>query len=250
MTGRYASVPDGSAPAIGNGSNPAAGACPTGLFDTALAGTRCRLDLGGVSADRLRTRRWRAAAARSDRWLLDGCAGPTVDLGCGPGRLLTALIERGVPALGVDTSALAVRMCTRRGAVALRRDVFDTLPGEGRWHHALLVDGNVGIGGNPVALLRRTRLLIDPTGSVLVELSGERGLWRGPARVLGPDGAGAWFPWATVGAAAIGDVAGEAGLRLCRIHRRRRVFAELRPAGGSGSDLAAGRPANRNRPGH
>ena len=42
----------------------------------------------------------------------------------------------------------------RRGGAALRRDVFAPLPGEGRWYTALLADGNVGIGGDPVALLQ------------------------------------------------------------------------------------------------
>jgi len=173
-------------------------------------------------------RRWHAQPCRSDGWLLDGCRGPTVDLGCGPGRLIAALIERGVPALGVDTSAIAVRLCMRRGAVALRRNVFEELPGEGRWHHALLADGNVGIGGDPVALLRRARRLLAPSGTVLVELANRRGLWRGPARVVGPDGtAGAWFPWAEVGVNVIGDVAAAAGLRPIRTRRRRRAFAEL-----------------------
>jgi SAM-dependent methyltransferase len=176
-------------------------------------------------------RRWRADACRSDRWLLDGCQGPTVDLGCGPGRLVSALIERGVPALGVDSSALAVRLCAGRGAVALHRDLFEALPGEGRWHHALLADGNVGIGGDPVALLSRVRRLLDPRGTVLVELAREPGLWRGPARLVDPTGvAGTWFPWASVGADAIADVAESARLRVRRVRQRRRIFAELRPA--------------------
>ena len=44
-----------------------------------------------------------------------------------------------------------------RGVAALLRDVFDPVPGEGRWETALLADGNIGIGGDPVALLERVR---------------------------------------------------------------------------------------------
>ena len=44
-----------------------------------------------------------------------------------------------------------------RGVTGPARDVFDPLPGEGRWETALLADGNIGIGGDPVALLRRLR---------------------------------------------------------------------------------------------
>jgi len=201
-------------------------------FDLGLSGRPCRLDRVGARPSTLHVRRWRADAGRSDRWLLDGCQGPTVDLGCGPGRLVSALIERGVPALGVDSSELAVRLCGARGGVALHRNLFDVLPGEGRWRHVLLADGNVGIGGDPITLLCRVRRLLDPRGTALVELAGERGLWRGPARLVGPGGsAGTWFPWATVGTDVIAGVAEAAGLRLSRLRRRRRVFAELRPIG-------------------
>jgi SAM-dependent methyltransferase len=199
-------------------------------FDIGLAGLGCRLEREGASATPLDTRRWQADADRSDRWMLDACSGPTVDLGCGPGRLVAALTERGVPALGVDNSARAIAQCSRRGALVLHRDVFDTLPGEGRWHHALLADGNLGIGGDPVALLRRALRLVRPDGSVLVELSArEPGLWRGTARITGPNGShGRSFPWAVVGIGAIAEVAEEAGLRPLRLVRRQRAFAELR----------------------
>lgn len=200
-------------------------------FGLGLAGRRCELDRAGAGRTPVPVRRWRADAAGTDRWLLDACHGPTVDLGCGPGRLVGALTERGVPALGVDTSELAVRLSAGRGAVVLRRDLFDALPGEGRWHHALLADGNVGIGGDPVALLGRVRRLLGPSGSALVELDRERGLWRGRARLVGHDGhEGGWFPWALVGADVIAEVASAAGLWVHRIHktrRQQRVFAEL-----------------------
>ena len=52
---------------------------------------------------------------------------------------------------------------------ALRRSVFDELPGEGRWPTVLLIDGNIGIGGDPVRLLRRVRELVAPGGTVVVE---------------------------------------------------------------------------------
>ncbi len=49
--------------------------------------------------------------------------------------------------------------------------MFAPLPGEGRWGTALLADGNIGIGGDPVALLRRLREVLDPRGRIVVELA-------------------------------------------------------------------------------
>ena len=73
--------------------------------------------------------------------------------------------------LGVDVVREAVDQTVARGVVALRRDVFDRLPGEGRWETALLADGNVGIGGDPVALLLRAGELVAADGRVVVELA-------------------------------------------------------------------------------
>lgn len=176
--------------------------------------------------------RWHGSAGGDDHWMLDRCTGPTVDLGCGPGRLATALLHRGVYALGVDCSGRAVRECLRRGGFVLRSDVFDPLPREGRWQQVLLADGNIGIGGDPVALLRRCVGLLRLGGSVLVEA--ERpgtGCWQGLARVQHRDNAtstGPWFQWATVSLDELGRFAKRAGLQICARHVGRRCFAELR----------------------
>ena len=149
-------------------------------FDPALAGASARLVRDdGVELD-LAVRRWRRSADGQDRWLLDRCTGPVIDLGCGPGRLVSALGERGVPALGVDLSAVAQRLCRRRRTPMVRRDVFGPLPGEGTWGQVLLADGNIGIGGDPLRLLHRAAQLLRPGGSVLVETDTAPDLlWRG-----------------------------------------------------------------------
>ena len=105
-----------------------------------------------------------------DKAVLDRCLGPTLDLGCGPGRLVAELAGRGVPALGVDVAPFALLLSRANGATALRRSIFDRLPGAGRWPHALLMDGNIGIGGDPGALLERLRTLMRPgSGELIVE---------------------------------------------------------------------------------
>ena len=108
--------------------------------------------------------RWADPADARDRALLRRCGGPVLDIGCGPGRMSEHLAHQGVAVLGIDVVPEAVAQTRARGASALHRDVFDRLPGEGRWTCALLADGNIGIGGDPVALLRRVAHLLRPGG--------------------------------------------------------------------------------------
>jgi SAM-dependent methyltransferase len=173
--------------------------------------------------------RWHREPDRADRWLLSRCRGATIDLGCGPGRFVKALVDRGLVALGVDTSTRAIQHCADRGAPVVRRDLFGPLPGEGDWHHVLLADGNIGIGGDPLVLLRRAAALLRTGGSVLIETSAPRtGLWHGGGRLCEGTATGPWFPWAVVGLNAMSLLAGSAGLRLVATHRaRHRYFAEL-----------------------
>lgn len=206
----------------------------TSVFDPALAGRAAQLvgDDGRILP--VSPQRWLAPADGEDAWLLNRCTGPTVDVGCGPGRLVAELAGRGVPALGVDCSPLAVRQCHSRGAAVLHRDVFATLPGEGRWHHVLLADGNIGIGGDPLRLLRRCAGLLRPGGTMLVEAGQPgAGLWRGVARlqVIG-SAAGPWFPWAVAELAALAALAALAGFQIGDRHRAGRCFLELRYVSG------------------
>lgn len=157
--------------------------------------------------------RWHGEARSEDLGVLVRSLPPVVDLGCGPGRLVVALGERGVPALGVDAAPHAVATARSRGAMVLERSVFDRLPGAGRWGSVLLLDGNIGIGGDPVTLLARARALLRRGGRVLVEIdppgTGTRTL---EARLERAGVAGPTFPWAVVDAAGLPSLAARAGL--------------------------------------
>ncbi len=159
---------------------------------------------------------WCRAELAGDESLLARCSGPTLDIGCGPGRLVAALDARGCPALGIDVSAAAVRLARARGVTALHRDVFDPLPGHGRWRRLLLADGNIGIGGDPHRLLRRCGDLLASDGRLLAELGppGSRS-WSGTATVR-HDGKAPGVPlrWAVVAAHDLPALAAAAGLRI------------------------------------
>ena len=205
-------------------------------FDTIFDAETCWLEMDSGPLERLLPGRWKAEPGPADELILGRCRGSTLDVGCGPGRMTRALVRQGRVALGVDISPEAVRMTLSRGGRAVRGNVFDPVPDEGHWQHVLLTDGNLGIGGNPVALLRRASELIPATGTIVVETYPPGvGLCAGPARI----GDGAWFPWARVGVDALQDLAEAARLRVrWRAYHGQRWLAEL-VRGGAGSEVPA-----------
>ncbi|MCX4817881.1 class I SAM-dependent methyltransferase [Streptomyces sp. NBC_01239] len=162
----------------------------------------------------LEVERWCAEADAADLEVLGRCEGAVLDVGCGPGRLVAALAARGRRALGVDVSEAAVAHTVRLGGQALRRSVFQPLPGEGRWDTALLIDGNVGIGGNPHALLRRVSQLLAADGLLIAETAPVDVDERVQVHVADGRGAsGSAFPWARLGTPALLRHARRAGWR-------------------------------------
>lgn len=159
---------------------------------------------------------WSSAPDWVDRELfIDPCDDATIDVGCGPGRLVAELAARRIPAMGIDVSSEAVRQTRVRGALALRRDVFGVIPGQGRWAYALLADGNLGIGGDPVRLLRRLREVLTPDGMVIVEVAAPgTGFVRERRRLRVEGRLSAYFEWAVVGLDAIDEVAELARMRV------------------------------------
>ncbi|MEV4678506.1 methyltransferase domain-containing protein [Actinomadura sp. NPDC049382] len=179
------------------------------LYEEALRG-RAPVEIEHADGRRrpLPVQDWLAAARPGDAGLLARCRGAVLDVGSGPGRLTVALARRGVPVLGIDVAPAAVALTVAAGAPALCRDVFGRVPGTGRWGTVLLADGNIGIGGDPAALLRRVLALPAPGGRVLVEVDPPgAGSRIEPVRLRSEYTVGEWFTWARVSADAAGDLA-------------------------------------------
>ncbi|MCV7230338.1 methyltransferase domain-containing protein [Mycolicibacterium komossense] len=205
------------------------------LYERALTGERCSLRHRDGSVQRLPVHSWlggRWADTVFDDALVGMCSGPTIDLGCGPGRLVASLVHRGVPALGVDLSPTAVGLARDSGAPALHRDLFGPLPGMGRWHAVLLADGNVGLGGDPWRVLRRAAELLREGGHCLAEFdTAVTGVSVDWVRLESKKTIGPWFRWATVGVDAAAELAREVGLTVVDIQPiAGRVIATLAPS--------------------
>ncbi|MEH3052522.1 MAG: methyltransferase domain-containing protein [Patulibacter minatonensis] len=189
-------------------------AVPWSLYESALAGgdaLTARHADGVIQT--LAIGQWLADADPVDERLVERARGPVLDVGCGPGRHVSALARRGVPVLGLDASPLAVQLASARGGSAVQGDVFTHGLERGVWETALLLDGNLGIGGDPVALLRRVSEFLTPSGAVLVETDAPGGGVQSlPVRLERGEDVSHWFPWARVAHDRIAEVGGQAGL--------------------------------------
>ena len=204
------------------------------LFDRLYAGATVRSrsaanGRGGLPLDVLR---WSSPADAVDQMVISRCAPPVIDVGCGPGRMVRALQQAGRAVLGIDISSIAVEAGSRGGGQVLRRRFIDPLPGEGRWGTALLLDGNVGIGGDVSALLCRCRNLVGPGGLIICEVDPDPERHEAYEVVLSDDRSrSAGMPWSSIGGRALQRLAASVDLitaeEWCADHR---VFIALRTA--------------------
>jgi SAM-dependent methyltransferase len=188
----------------------------------------------GGRVRRFQLGRWSGGLIAGDRSVLARCRGATIDLGCGPARLVRALHRRGQRVLGVDISVEAVRLARRRGVPVLRRDIFGPLPYEGGWRRVLCTDGSIGIGGDPIQLLTRGRRLLTRDGQLLIEVEPPgSATWLGEIRLryLPAGVTSRPFRWAYVATGDLAEIAEASGFRiLASWTEAGRWFASLTPA--------------------
>jgi SAM-dependent methyltransferase len=225
----------------GNRAAPTRWSWPDLLFGHPRDDTAIVLEIRGAGTVALDLTRWHQDADHADHTVLARAKSPVLDIGCGPGRLVRALLAQGRHALGVDSSAAAVAAARRTGAAAVHTSVFGTVPSAGSWGSALLLDGNIGIGGDAPALLRRVGDLIAPGGLVLIEVeSPSTSSEDVDVRVNYGGGIGPWFPWATVAAPDVKAIARSAGLVMSDMWQHSgRWFAELEQGSAVGEEVAS-----------
>jgi len=176
---------------------------------------RARIRRADGALEPLPLDRWLLPADEVDHEMLEQVEAPVLDLGCGPGRHLAALRAAGKPGLGVDLSPVAVQFARGRGADAIIGSLWATVPGAGTYKTILLLDGNIGIGGAPVALLQRAGELLAPDGEIVVETDPPGApTHRIRVRIEAPGMVSEWFRWARVGADDAAAIAGRAGFAV------------------------------------
>ncbi len=173
--------------------------------------------------------RWIGEPTEEEDGLLRHARAPVLDIGCGPGRHVVALRDRGVHALGIDIAPAAVAIARGRGAEVLHGCIFGHVPRAGSWGSALLLDGNLGIGGDPAALLQRVATLLRPGGTALVETAPPATPSETLRLRLETDEASSqWFAWARVNADDLPSLAAATGFTLAeRWEGSGRWFARL-----------------------
>ncbi len=171
----------------------------------------------GVTIE-LEVARYCAAPSRSERRFLKRLEGPVLDVGCGPGRAAAYLRQRGVAALGLDANPALVDLARANGAWCVHQSMFDPVPFEGRWKQVLLLDGNIGIGGDPAKMLERLRTIVTIGGHALLEVERFGGNTQMIVREHHAGEIGTPFPWATVSIMSLDELIADSGWRCHQVH--------------------------------
>ena len=87
--------------------------------------------------------KWRSHERQSMRYV----RGDILDVGCGAGRALLHLRDRGFRAVGIDSSPLAIEVCRRRGLGEVHARSINELEGLGVFDTILLLGSGVGSFG-------------------------------------------------------------------------------------------------------
>jgi len=99
--------------------------------------------------------------------------GKTLDIGCGPGRCLLYLQKKGLTAVGIDISPLAIRVCRERGAYrAILRSITEIGPDLGRFDTVVMFGNNFGLFGSAARarrLLRTMARMTTPKARIIAE---------------------------------------------------------------------------------
>ncbi|MDP9296780.1 MAG: class I SAM-dependent methyltransferase [Actinomycetota bacterium] len=112
-------------------------------------------------------RNWRPVERQAMRYV----RGRVLDVGCGAGRVMLHLQERGMEVVGIDNSPSAIETCRLRGAKNTHVLPIERLgPKLGTFDTVLMLGGNLGLLGTPERgrrLLRKLHRLTTDSGRII-----------------------------------------------------------------------------------
>ncbi len=124
--------------------------------------------------------------------------GKILDIGCGTGSFISALMKRG-KVLGIDISSNMIKICKSRGINNVKiKDIFG-FKSKNKFDTIVLLDENIGLAGtvkNTKKLLKKLSSLLSSKGQILAnveEVAGNYYIWE--ARALWNGKYGPWFKW-------------------------------------------------------
>jgi SAM-dependent methyltransferase len=110
---------------------------------------------------------WRPVERQAMRYV----RGRVLDVGCGAGRVMLHLKQRGFEVVGIDSSPGAIRACKLRGAGPAHVMPIQALgPALGTFDTILMLGGNLGLFGTPDRarrILRRFHRMTTDTGRII-----------------------------------------------------------------------------------
>ena len=107
---------------------------------------------------------------------LERPVGRILDVGCGSGDLLEHFARRGWATYGIDPSRAAVDAASRRGA-EVHHGTVDNQPWPAEFFQAITFQHSLEHIPDPISALRRTRSLLVPGGSLVIEVP-NWGCWQ------------------------------------------------------------------------
>lgn len=171
--------------------------------------------------------RWLGPASAADTHALTRTNGRVLDVGSGPGRMLKAGSKMGIDIEGVDTDLSTALSLQKLGYTVHTGDIMDVdLPS---YESFLLMDGNLGMTGDPIGLLRRLCTLRTKNAVLIVEVESPLEKTRTElVRLKTNSTLSGSFYWSWVTVQDLGLIAETGGWQLQQIWEENdRYFGEL-----------------------
>ncbi len=142
--------------------------------------------------------------------LLKYAKGKILDVGCGAGRAMRYLLQKGLEVVGFDIDEILIDLCKEQGLQNVYHESYEKMEKFGTFGTIILLNRNLGIAGNLKGLKRLLDkcyeccnpgglLIFDSLEIRLEEPDRTRGYMEKKLRMKYNEIYGKWFPWIHIG---------------------------------------------------